>query len=60
MKKQFTQFKEDLKHPLAIMSLAIITSCTLSTIVMNIDKIICFFVTAYYYIGITLGLIETF
>lgn len=60
MKKQITQFKKDLSHPLTVMCLAIITSCTLSAIVMNIDKINYFFGTAYYYIGITLGLIETF
>lgn len=60
MKKQFTQFKKDLKHPLAVMALAIVTTYILSTIVINIDKIIYFFGTAYYYVGITLGLIETF
>ena len=60
MKKQFTQFKEDLKHPLAMVSLGIITAYILCTIGMNIDKIIYFFGTAYHYIGITLGLIETF
>ena len=60
MKNQFTQFKEDLKHPLVVISLATITACILSTIVINIDNITYFFGTAYYYIGITLGLIETF
>ena len=60
MKTQITQFKKDLKNPLAIMSLATITACILSTIVINIDKIIYFFGTAYYYVGVTLGLIETF
>ena len=42
------------------MSLAIITIYVLHTIIVNIDKINFFFGTAYYYIGITLGLIETF
>ena len=60
MKKQFTQLKKDLKHPLAVMALATITAYILCTIGMNIDKIIYFFGTAYHYIGITLGLIETF
>ena len=60
MKKQFTQFKEDLKHLLVITSLPIITIFILHTIITNIDNITYFFGTAYYYIGITLGLIETF
>ena len=60
MKKQTTQFKKDLSHPLTVTCLAIISACTLSIIIMNIDKINYFFGTAYYYIGITLGLIETF
>ena len=60
MKKQITQFKKDLKHPLAVMCLSFITVYTLCVVSMNIDKIIYFFGTAYYYIGITLGLIETF
>ena len=60
MKKQITQLKEDLKHILIIMCLAAIPAYILGVIIMNIDKIINFFWVAYYYIGITLGLIETF
>ena len=60
MKKQFTQFKKELNNPLAVMFFATITAYILCTIGMNIDKIIYFFGTAYHYIGITLGLIETF
>ena len=60
MKKQITQFKNNLKDFLIITSLSIIIIYILHTIVMNIDKINYFFGTAYYYIGITLGLIETF
>ena len=60
MKKQFTLFKNNLKDYLIITSLTIVTTYILCTIGMNIDKIIYFFGTAYYYVGITLGLIETF
>lgn len=60
MKKQITQFKKDLNNPLAIMSLAIATVGIAYLLAINLDKIIYFFGTAYYYIGITLGLIETF
>ena len=60
MKKQITQLKKDLNNPLAIMSLAIATVGIAYILATNLDKIIYFFGTAYYYIGITLGLIETF
>ena len=40
MKKQFTQFKKDLKHILVIMCLATIPAYILGVIIMNIDKII--------------------
>lgn len=60
MKKQITQFKKDLNNPLAIMYLGIATVGIAYLLTTNLDKIIYFFGTAYYYIGITLGLIETF
>ena len=60
MKKQFTQFKKDLKHPLAIMSLSFTIVVTLYLLAINLDKIIYFLGTSYYYIGISAGWIETF
>ena len=60
MKKQITQFKKDLGHPITATLFAINIVLALYILAINIDKIIYFFGTAYYYIGITLGLIETF
>ena len=60
MKNQFTQFKKDLNNPLAVMFFATITAYIICLISMNIDKIIYFLGTSYYYIGISAGWIETF